>query len=215
MKSVFVLLRTHPADLVDSDFSSGFSLIEIIITVFILAVLATTGYPKLMEYAQQIRTEQEARAIYEDLALTRQSAISFGTGQSTFNLVKLPTETFVSSYELKAPDDSNIRSVFMDQALPPPANSYRRDLKKRKVCITQLQNIPASTTSILTIHFDKNGFVSNVPANTQLSFRICQLIDDGVNPPVPMNSTGYEKWEILIDPPSATSTSKLILRRIP
>lgn len=199
----------------------GFSLFELMISIFIISVLATAGYPKLMEYAQQTRTEQEARAIFEDLSLVRQSAISSGMGQSTFNLIKLPTETFVSSYELKAPDNSDIRTVFMDQAVGPPINSYRRDLKQRKVCIpvppmAVPNNIPASTAAMLTVHFDENGAVTNDPTNApELRFRVCPLLDNGVNPPQPLIGAGYESWEIAIERPSNTSPGRLILRRVP
>ncbi|MDD2997973.1 MAG: prepilin-type N-terminal cleavage/methylation domain-containing protein [Candidatus Riflebacteria bacterium] len=194
----------------------GFSLLELLFTIFLVSVIATAGYPRLMEYAQQTRTEQEARAIFEDLNLVRQAAISSGMGLTSFNLIKLPTETFVSSYELKAPDNSDIRTIFMDQAIGPPVNSYRRDLKQRKVCIPLPNNIPASTTAMLTVHFDKNGIVTNDPTNApELRFRVCPLLDDGVNPPQPLTGTSYESWEIAIERPSDASPGRLILRRVP
>jgi len=172
---------------------AGFTIVEILIVVFIMGILSAGGYPLLMGYAQEVRLEQEARSIYEDLCLTRETAITGGLGSSTVNFYHWNDNLAapVSQYEMldgskrirdPLTRDENVRVVLMDELDPVPGG--RRWRKKliatRSVCIIPTDpagavTLPASTTNplIRTLEFGLDGLLAypTVPSR-KMSFYV-------------------------------------------
>lgn len=181
----------------------GFTIVEFLIVLLIMGILSTAGYPLLMDFAQQSRLEQEARVIFQDVCLARQAAISAGIGTSTVNFIRFPTESFTSSYEMLAPDGSNVRSVLMDG-----------NLASRSICVLPL-SVPASTATHFTLHFDDRGQVTNLPAAAvSCTLRIHAFHND-TNPLLrtPLPEAGG--WDIIIDSPTNPSAGPPRLVQLP
>jgi len=177
----------------------GFTIVEFLIVLLIMGILSTAGYPLLMDFAHQSRLEQEARVIFQDVCLARQAAISAGTGTSTVNFIRVPTESFVSAYEMLAPDGSNVRSVLMDGRLD-----------SRAICILPL-SVPASSTTHFTLHFNDRGQATNLPAaNASCTIRIHTFHVD-TRTPLPENGG----WDIIIDSPTNPSAGPPRLVQLP
>ncbi len=193
-------MRTH---MVGHPGLGGFTIVEFLIVLLIMGILSTAGYPLLMDFAHQSRLEQETRVIFQDVCLARQAAISAGIGTSTVNFIRFPTESFASSYEMLAPDGSNVRSALMDGRLD-----------SRGVCVLPL-SVPASTATHFTLHFDERGQVANLPAAAaSCTIRVHAFRDDA-NPllrtPLPENGG----WDIIIDSPTNPSAGPPRLVQLP
>ena len=60
----------------------GFTLIEILTVLLIAGIMVAGGYPKLTNFLWQIKLEQEARMIYQDLLLFMEATVAAGPGDS-------------------------------------------------------------------------------------------------------------------------------------
>lgn len=191
----------------------GFTIVEFLVVLVIMGILSTAGYPLLMDFAHQSRLEQEARVIFQDVCLARQAAITDGTGTGTVNFIRIPTESFVSSYEMFAPDGSNVRSMLMDEMLS-TQRSWRRRLDTRAICILPL-SVPASSTTHFTLHFDDRGQATNLPAAASSCTIRIQAFHDDTNPANRMPLPEVGGWEIIIDGPANTSAGPPRLVQLP
>ncbi|MFZ4773740.1 MAG: pilus assembly FimT family protein [Terrimicrobiaceae bacterium] len=59
----------------------GFSLIEILAVILIAGILAVGGYPKLTNFFWEIKLEQEARMVYQDLQLFMTATVTAGPSE--------------------------------------------------------------------------------------------------------------------------------------
>ncbi len=191
--------RNMRAQTFDRTGLGGFTIVEFLVVLIILGILSTAGYPLLMDFAHQSRLEQEARVIFQDICLARQAAVSAGMGTGTVNFIRIPPESFVSSYEMFAPDGSNVRSVLMDGRLD-----------SRSICVLPL-SVPASTTMHFTLHFNDRGQVTNLPAAAaSCTIRVLAFRDD-VRMPLP----DVGGWDIIIDGPNNPSAGPPRLVQLP
>ncbi|MBF0410100.1 MAG: type II secretion system protein [Candidatus Riflebacteria bacterium] len=143
----------------------AFSLVEISVCILLISIVAGTGFPRLVTFMQETRLEQEARAVFEDICLTRQSAITNGgTGESSVILRHLSgiTSNPIISYELLDPAGDNVYTVFMD-------DQNRKNLSQRNICI--VKNVPAASAEPFTLRFNSSGRLT-FPANAILSLYI-------------------------------------------
>jgi Tfp pilus assembly protein FimT len=62
--------------------SSGYSVVELVILVFVISILAAMGFPMYLSYSRAQETEGAARAIVTSLNQARQLAITRGTSFS-------------------------------------------------------------------------------------------------------------------------------------
>lgn len=190
---------------------SGFTIVEFLVVLIIMGILSVAGYPLLMDFAHQSKLEQEARVIFQDLCLARQAAISAGSGISTVNFIRSPTEAFVSSYEMFAPDGSNVRSILMDEMFS-NQKSWRRWLDTRTICIVPVA-LPASATALtthFTLHFNDRGQLTNPNPIVPYSFRI-HSFDPVTRTPLTVVGT----WEITIDATTNISAGLPRLQQVP
>lgn len=190
----------------------GFTIVEFLVVLVIMGILSTAGYPLLMDFAHQSRLEQEARVIFQDICLARQAAISAGTGTGTVNFIRVPTEAFVSSYEMFAPDGSNVRSVLMDEMLS-AQRSWRRRLDTRAICVVPL-SVPASSATHFTLHFDDRGQLTNLPPAASYTLRV-QAFHDDANPANRRPLPEVGGWDIIIDGTTNTSAGLPRLVQLP
>lgn len=189
-------MKTHVFSRTESD---GFTIVEFLVVLLIMGILSTAGYPLLMDFAHQSRLDQEARVVFQDVCLARQSAISAGVGTSTVNFIRRPSESFASSFEMLAPDGSNVRTALMGGSLA-----------SRSICIQPL-SVPASTATHFTLHFDERGQVTNLPAAAaSCTFRVLAFRDD-VRMPLP----DVGGWDIIIDGPNNPSAGPPRLVQLP
>ncbi|RCK80068.1 MAG: hypothetical protein OZSIB_3572 [Candidatus Ozemobacter sibiricus] len=127
---------------------SGFSIVETLMVLLILGILATGGFPLLMGYAQEVHLEQQARMIYQDLCLVRDTAIA--TGIKTGLILQLGP-LGVQYYTMVAPMGVNIRPALMDEC----ENGVWRWLPASHSVQVTL-NVP-STSNPMRVLFDGEG----------------------------------------------------------
>ncbi len=145
----------------------GFTLVELLVAMMIIGVMATAGYPKMVETVHQIRLEQHARSIYEDLCLTRDTAIAAGiAGQfSVMNFYHFNDDAAnpITSYDMLDHEGNPVKTALMkycdesDTAITVP----RAIISSDSTCIEPLPATVwgASTTAPLSrfIKFDRHG----------------------------------------------------------
>ncbi len=94
----------------------GFSLVEMLVVLLTLGIMATSGFPPLMGYAQEVPLEQQAQTIYQDLCLVRDTVLSVGEGTDTMRFIQGGTGDLVG-YEMIGPTGDNVRTALMDECV--------------------------------------------------------------------------------------------------
>ena len=128
----------------------GFSLIELIVVVAILAIVLAIGIPLLSKYIKKYNIEKETNQIYSDLVSQRFKSISTG---GDYGIVFNP-----NSYTLFRFNDIDYNMQFdetKEMADAATKNVKYRILKKK----TDGSFVPAADNVVI---FDKSGFVRNV-----------------------------------------------------
>jgi Tfp pilus assembly protein FimT len=75
-------IRLRPIARSSGRASSGYSVVELVILVFVISILAAMGFPMYLSYARAQETEGAARAIVTSLNQARQLAITRGVSFS-------------------------------------------------------------------------------------------------------------------------------------
>lgn len=142
----------------------GFSLIEIMIVIIIIGVMATAGYPKMVQTIQEVRLEQKARAIFEDFCLARDYALASGQishSQMNFYHYRNNANNPITSYNMVDYTGQSIRTVFMRSCneLNAMVTVPRCIISSDSVCIIPVAGWGASSTAPLSrfFSFDRNG----------------------------------------------------------
>jgi len=142
----------------------GFTLVELMVAMMIIGVMATAGYPKMVETVHQIRLEQHARSIYEDLCLTRDTAIATGIADkfSVMNFYHFDDDATrpITSYDMLDPEGFPVKTALMkycdekDIAVAVP----RAIISSDSTCIEEpASNWYVSATGTRFIMFDRHG----------------------------------------------------------
>lgn len=126
---------------------AGFTLVEVLVTMLIMGILAVGGYPLLMGYAEEAQLEQEARLIYQDLCLVRDTALTVGEGTATMRFLPMagggPDDR--GGYEMINPAGDNVRTALMDECA---GGFWQRNLASRSVCLV---------ATAAQLEFDREG----------------------------------------------------------
>jgi len=196
----------------------GFTIVELLVAVTIGGILVGTGFPKLTTFAQEVKLEQEARVVYNDICLLRDACLAAGQGTGTLNLIcrNYIPGSLITSYELLDPRGGNfVVNPLMDGI--DPQSRIIRNLASRSICIEAplpADNLPASPSApaIHTIHIGKNGLVSLTPPvlNRDVNFRI-RFYNSTTGTIEPSVGT----WSITIANGVQSSTGKIYFRRMP
>ena len=204
----------------------GFSLIEIMVVILIIGVMATAGYPKMVETVHQIRLEQNAHAIFEDFCLTRATALAAGRFDPDYSQINFyhfnnDVNRPITSYSMLDYSGASVKTAFMrycdefDAAVAAP----RSIIASNSICIVPGPAWGASATAPLSrfIKFDRNGTayrrpvpgaagdLETLPLNTDL-FYIKSLNLTAMQPQEDVGT-----WTIQIQ----SDTSRPVLLRIP
>jgi prepilin-type N-terminal cleavage/methylation domain-containing protein len=145
----------------------GFTLVELLVAMMIIGVMATAGYPKMVETVHQIRLEQHARSIYEDICLTRNAAIAAGKADtySVMNFYHFADSAAnpITSYDMLDHEGNPVKTALMkycdesDAAVSVP----RAIISSDSTCIETIPAVSwgASSTVPLSrfIMFDRHG----------------------------------------------------------
>lgn len=204
----------------------GYTLIEIIVSIAIIGVMATAGYPKMVETVHQIRLEQHAHSIYEDFCLTRDTAIAAGKDVPAYSRMNFyhfnnDANNPMTSYEMLDQEGEPVKTALMkfcDEFDAVVANP-RSIISSESICIVPDAAWEASTTAPLSrcILFDRNGTgwrrpiagapddLEPLPVDTDL-FLIRSL---NLIAMLPNDDLGA--WSIRID----ADTGRPMLRRVP
>lgn len=170
----------------------GFTLIELMIVVLVVGILATGGYPRLMGFAQEAKVEQEARIIFNDIALARASAICMGPGapgSGTVNFYRRPGwlagEPYLG-YDLVDPNSAILRTSLRDEW--PPNQSMGRNLSSHSACLFIWPN------GVATISFDANGRLC-APTPASVTLRVYYYLSNAGTQTAILDTT---PWEIIL-----------------
>jgi len=204
----------------------GYSLIEVMVAIVIIGVMATAGYPKMVETIHQIRLEQNAYAIFEDFCLVRDTAIAAGRSNPDFSQISFyhfnnDANRPITSYSMLDYSGVSVKTVFMrfcnefDVAVSTPLSI----ISSNSVCIAPVTEWGASATAPLSrfIKFDRNGIAYRRPnpgAPSTLaapSFNQPLFYIKSLNLTAMMPQEDVGTWAIQIQ----SDTSRPVLLRIP
>jgi prepilin-type N-terminal cleavage/methylation domain-containing protein len=154
--------------------NKGFSFVELMVVVLVIGIMAAGGYPKMMNFSKEVRLEQEARTVFNDLCLLRQATIAQGdaTGSlrfSDFDGNMVGANSTWTAYRLELPRKLTffdsvgniatktvtlVRETFLDEGPADSGNSFARNLLKNSVCASAISDV---LTNGATISFDPFG----------------------------------------------------------
>ena len=141
--------------------------------VAIVGIVSYTGFPVMTQFAQEVRLEQEARALANDLVRLKAATIAAGAGSGTvlfyhhLNEAAPPerdTTRHVRSYEILAPGDlaTSVSSIALSGFSE--TGSYGRDLGLAAICIASCSKgweaVP-DATGVSRIQFSPDGHVAS------------------------------------------------------
>ncbi|MBI3037623.1 type II secretion system protein [bacterium] len=193
----------------------GFTIIELAIVVLVIGIMAAAGFPKLVNFAQSARLEQEARIIYNDIRTVRDVSIAVGggtvsSGSVAFGIIG-PGNFFIAATGTIAtpataynlfdprfiPGDPNgrIRPLFLD-------SNAAREIGTYSVCLL---------SPVATITFDEFGRLAP-PTPASITLFVCFYVSSTV-PPTILSSVDIGTWAIIISN-AATPTPCMSLRKL-
>lgn len=143
----------------------GFSTLEIIFAVFIIALLMSAAIPNAVRVVDRVALDYETKKLYSDLRFlqmfNRSSSVnSVGTGKKNLELNTAPYMQFLPA--------TPSRQILLDAATSLREEHFMRNIKsiyfKNNVTMSKITfdatgQSSLSDTLILTSHFDKKSFI--------------------------------------------------------
>jgi prepilin-type N-terminal cleavage/methylation domain-containing protein len=145
---------------------SGFSFIEIMVVIAIMGIMATAGYPRLIQTIHQVRLEQKARSIFEDFCMTRDAALAAGRPEPEYSKIIFyhfnnNAANPITSYSMVDHTGESVRTVFMRNCneFDAPVTPPRCIISSDSVCIVPVAAWGQSVTMPVSrfVLFDLNG----------------------------------------------------------
>lgn len=169
----------------------GFTLLEILAVVLIAGVMVAGGYPKLTNFLWEVKLEQQARMVYQDLLLLIEATVTAGPGEGSLprlGLAMFENKLFpefgyrIGRYSLLDPLD-RLAAASMD----------KRDLAREGFCLIPTTHAGEQITDeVLEIRITDEGRIASPTWSLYLQIKAFD--------PATGETDDSLAWDIIVDP---------------